>query len=89
MRRLRDKDKFEEYSEPLNGNARVRRLRGDFDGCALLRDWGSSKVTIFFDFGGDILWVLLPKTIEGRTFEGRYVFFIKRDLLIASLRAAR
>ncbi len=82
--RSSDKGKFEEYSEPVNGSAKVRRLRDYFDKCALLRDWSGNKAPVFFDFGEDVLWGLLPKTI---TIEGRYLVSIKRDLLIGLLLA--
>ena len=73
--RQKDYLKFFEYSESFYSNA-VRRLRSSFNECTLLRDWGDSKTAIFFDFPGDILWVLLPKIIEKR-----YVMSIKRGLL--------
>jgi hypothetical protein len=71
---------------PLDTRVDVRNLWGHFDGCALLRDWESSNVPVFFDFGEDLLWGLvptnfLPKTIERR----RYVFRIKRNELISFL----
>lgn len=81
--RLKDKDRFLKYSDPLNGSAKVRRLRVGFDACALLRDWSSNETPVFFDFGDGILWALLPKATEER-----YVFSTNRNLLIACLRAA-
>ncbi len=86
-RRLRDKEKFLEYSNPVNSKAAVRTILGDFVKCALLRDWSSSNTTIFFDFSENTLWVLLPKTFKGKVFKRRYLFIIRRDVLIAILHA--
>jgi competence protein CoiA len=83
-RRLRDKDTFMgvwEDSVPVDGRAELRRLRDPVAKCALLRDWGSSDVPVFFDFSKQTLLGLLPKTKEGRV----HVCDIKRDTLIASL----
>ncbi len=85
-RRLRDKKKFIEVLEdavPVDGKTGLRRLRPYFDECALLRDWVGSNVPVFFDFGEDILWGILPKTIE----EEAYVFKVERNALISSLRS--
>src|SRR5262249_40916688 len=35
---------------------------------ALLRDWGASRVPVYFDFGGDTLWRLNPCTPNGMTY---------------------
>jgi hypothetical protein len=35
------------------------------DGCTLLRKWADSRVRVFFDFGGPILWASLPKRPKG------------------------
>ena len=82
-RRLRDKDKFIdvwEQSKAIHSKIEARRLLGYFDECALLRDWSDSTAPVFFDFRDDVLWLLLPKTIEGR-----YIFRIKRSELISYL----
>jgi hypothetical protein len=83
-RRLRDKNKFVEvweHSKPMDSKVEVRKLWDYFDECALLRDWGSSKVPVFFDFGENTLCGLLPKTIENKA----YAFKIHRNDLIAYL----
>jgi hypothetical protein len=88
-RRSRDKDKFVdvwEESKPLDGKVEVRKLWGYFDECALLRDWGGSNALVFFDFGEDILWGLLPRGFLLKTIEGRgYLFRIRRSELISYL----
>ncbi len=88
-RRLRDKAKFIgilEQSMPLDTRVDVRNLWGHFDECALLRDWGSSNAPVFFDFGEEMLWGLLPTNFLPKTIERRrYVFRIKRDELISFL----
>lgn len=83
-RRSRDKDAFMDawkYSHPIDGRVELRRLLGLGGKCALLQDWGGSSVPVFFDFSGEVLWGILPKTKE----EKMHVCSIKRDVLIASL----
>lgn len=85
-RRSRDKDKFMdvlEYSEKVDGNSNKRIIR-HFYKCALLRDWDGSNAPVFFDFGEDVLWGFVSKTIEDR----KYVFRFERNILIASLHPA-
>ncbi len=86
-RRSRDKDKFSEIwdqSKSLDSKENVRRVCDIFfDECALLRDWMGSNVPVFFDFGEDRLFGLLPKTMEGR-----YIFRLERDGLISFLHPA-
>lgn len=86
-KRSRDKDKFidvwENHSLPLDVKVEVRRLFNYYAGCALLRDWLGSNVPVFFDFGEDMLWGLLSKTIKKGTHE--YAFIIKRDQLLSFL----
>jgi hypothetical protein len=94
-RRLRDKDKFiNVWEQSINvwkqanvveNKAEVRRPYF-FDECALLRDWGVSKVLVFFDFGDDILWGLLQKTAD---LKGRYILKINRKELISYLLSER
>ena len=78
-RRVRDKKGFVDvlkYARRV-GNEAVRKLQGYADEWALLRDWGDSQVPVFFDFGEDILWGLLPKAMDGR-----YVFRVARNELV-------
>lgn len=87
MRRLKDKDKFYQYSEPVNGNNNLRILLDCFNKCNLLRDWIDSNTTVLFDFGDNLLWVLLPRSLI-KTAEERYVFIVDRNLIIALLHEA-
>ena len=83
-RRSKDQDNFIDvlkHSELLDAKVGVLRLREYFHQSALLRDWGSSKVPVFFDFGEDVIWGLLPKTVEKRA----YAFRIHRNELIGHL----
>ncbi|MBL7671797.1 MAG: hypothetical protein JNM39_15020 [Bdellovibrionaceae bacterium] len=83
-RRSRDKEKFIDgwtFSDRIGGRDDLRDSPG---GGALLRDWGGPSVTVFFDFGEDVLWGLLPKTTEGK----EYGFRVERKALIDSLRPA-
>lgn len=82
-RRQRDKDKFIDVwqqSKTINEKIEARQLISYFDECSLLRDWRDSTVPVFFDFHDDVLWLLLPKTIEGR-----YIFRMRRSELISYL----
>ena len=81
-RRSRDKDKFNDdlkYTNRVDGNEGLRILSGY--SCPLFRDWSDCSVPVFFDFGEDALWGLLPKNTEGRS----YAFRTERNALIASL----
>lgn len=83
LRRSRDKKKFLDIWENSKSiaNTTIRRLRPFIDECALLRDWIDSNSLVFYDFGEDTLWGLLPITNEVK---GKYVFRIDRRTLIAS-----
>lgn len=84
-RRKNDKKKFIlawQWSRNLDEKIKVRTLDETFgEECPLIRDWRDSSVPFFFDFGDDILYGLLPKTINGNT----YVFEINRIDFIESL----
>lgn len=87
VRRSRDKHKFIdvwENSYQIHTELDVKKLRPYFEECALLRDWCDSKVPIFFDFGEDILWGVLPKNIK----TGTYAFKLLRSDLITYLNPA-
>ena len=81
-RRLRDKIKFFdeiEFTSCVDGrddNRILNVLRS-----TLLCEWSESNVPVFFDFGEDTLWCLLPKN----TAEMRYLFRVDREVLLASL----
>ena len=80
-RRLRDKDKFAQEMElECRIDGRQDLLLAQFGG-PLKRDWGGRKVPIFFDFGGDTLWGLLPE-IAGE----QYLSRVERKTLVAALR---
>lgn len=84
-RRLRDKDKFADswlFANSVAGKEDLRQTSGPR--CPLLRDWCENSVPVFFDFGEDILWGLLPKTTEGK----EYLFKIPKAELIAMLELA-
>lgn len=78
-RRLRDKDQFDLcLGNSLGVFGDVEMLELHFHKHALLRDWGGSSVPVFFDFNEDILWAIIPKTIEKRF----YAFKIDRTKLV-------
>lgn len=89
-RRLRDKDKFmygwENHSKQLDAKVAMRRLYGYYSESPLIRDWGTNRVPVFFDFGQDILWGLLCKTTNNIVYN--YAFIIKRSELISYLNPA-
>lgn len=83
-RRLRDKNKFFdeiEWVERINNKRDHLVLESHSDKCELLRDWSKSSAPVFFDFGEDLLWALLPKNKEGRS----YIFGVDCNILINSL----
>ncbi len=87
-RRLKDKDAFKDVwtsATPLDGRMNLRRLQRPVGKNALLRDWGDSKMPVFFDFGEELLWGILPKTLGERL----HICSIERDKLIACLHPAR
>lgn len=80
-RRLRDKDKFLEgwdWADRIDGRDDLRKSPG---GGPLLRDWSGRSVTVFFDFGEQSLWGILPKTAEGN----EYGFMVDKRKVIDSL----
>ena len=57
---------------PIGGNPPVM-WRVSTEKCGLLREWASSGVPIFFDFGGDtVLWWLLSGLAQGVAYVGPY-----------------
>jgi competence protein CoiA len=89
-RRLRDKVKFMdiwEQSHPTDNKVQARKVwEYFFDESALLRDWGNSHTSVFFDFGENVLYGLLPKSFLPNTIkERRYVFGITRNDLLSYL----
>lgn len=61
LRRKRDKEQFFKLINglrPICSNPLV--LKVDIDGCALIREWSENPGPVFFDFGENILWCLLP-----------------------------
>jgi competence protein CoiA len=48
---------------PVGSNSRVWRIFSDE--CALLREWAGSRAPVFIDFGGDPIWWLLSKNVNG------------------------
>jgi len=64
-RRKRDSGQFENaWRDGSQITPIVRRMRSDE--CALLREWVSSPMPVFFDFGHpQALWWLLPVRLEG------------------------
>lgn len=89
-RRVRDKDQF---AAAWKGAALVsdagkrpelRRIR--FVEGALLKEWGGSNVPVFFDFGEDVLWWVLPTGLLSQIARDRvYVLNIPRNELIQVL----
>lgn len=82
-RRSRDKGKFFDgvmFAPSIDGRDDLRESPGDGP---LLNDWGRRNVLVFFDFGEDTLWGLLPDTPEGI----KYGFRVERQTLIESLLA--
>ena len=64
-RRKRDSAQFEKaWRDGSQVTPIVRRMRSDE--CTLLREWASSPMPVFFDFGHpEALWWLLPGRFEG------------------------
>ena len=64
-RRSRDADRFFQVLGDGDGpNRSWPELRMPFPEGALFRDWISSDAPVFFDFGGDLLWLLFPQSYE-------------------------
>lgn len=66
-RRKRDKEQFFKFLnefDPVNRYLQVRKVYLDrsakFGKCALLKEWSGIRSPVFFDFGEEVLWCLLP-----------------------------
>lgn len=70
-----------EFTERVDGRDDLRILHGRNSRSALLRDWGARSIIVFFDFGENVLWGLLPRRAE----ETAYAFRVERSALIAAL----
>jgi len=80
LRRKRDLAQLEkawDRGRPVSGNQMLRRV--DPDGCTLLREWGGSPGTVFFDIGDDknLVW-LLPR----KPGAGIYMTLFAREMFI-------
>src|SRR5690606_25065572 len=61
LRRPRDKEQFFRSLNEMNPvclNPHVRNVY--LDDCALLKEWSGNHCPVFFHFGDDLLWCLLP-----------------------------
>lgn len=81
-RRLKDRNRFTvtwELSKAIGDEIDVRILNSYGDKCALLQDWKSSNVPVFFDFGDSML--------TGLLFSDDIIYALKidRSTLIAAL----
>lgn len=89
-RRKLDKKRFAElweWSMNAGENVELRELNDiniEVSLCALMRDWGNSKTIVFFDFGEDLLFGIVPKGISGIA----YAFKIFRRKLVSRLNTA-
>lgn len=61
-RRIKDKKRFFEILGDRADNKNYPNLRSTFPEGALFRDWIESNTHVFFDFGDDDLWWLLPQS---------------------------
>lgn len=78
-RRTRDKEQFFKLLNELKPMwLRPHILKVYLDECALLRDWSGSPGSVFFDFGDDILWCLLPVK---QNIRGYVVAFLRREFV--------
>jgi|GEM_PF-1768433 len=50
----------------------LARLPSSFMECSLLREWSECNVPIFFDFGSELLWCLLPKSLKDNLYIGPF-----------------
>jgi hypothetical protein len=63
-RRLKDKKRFFEILGDGGRHKDFPNLKSTFPEGALFRDWINSNAYVFFDFGEEDLWCLLPKSNE-------------------------
>lgn len=88
-RRPNDKETFINLGKctvPVKGKGEMWKLKGGFEKCPLLRDWGDSNAPVFFDFGENFLLGILPKDPSD---EERYMVGIDRNALIESFYPAK
>lgn len=82
VRRKKDQEQFFALLRELGSIPNSPIIRRIFlvhpDKSALLRDWGGCTAPVFFDFGGPILWCLLPGDRAGRS----YVLEFSRNAFI-------
>lgn len=85
-RRQNDKEKFLNFVQNLqmaNLRSNMKSTEPDRKTCPLIRDWGNSKVSVFFDFGDDMLWGLIPLVYKSAV--RKHFFQVDRNELIDSL----
>ncbi len=79
MRRTRDKTQFFELlnqSILVTQSPHMRRIY--LDKCALAKEWSGIQAPVFFDFGEEVLWCLLP---TNQNMWGYIVAFPRREFI--------
>lgn len=85
LRRIKDKNDFFEVLKSSAAVPRSEDLRiiTKFDGSALLRDWFDRNEMVFFDFGEEVVWGLLPKA----PWDQVYIWRVDREVLFTALQS--
>lgn len=66
-RRERDRLQFDRALESGTSRPKFPSAKAVFaDECRLLREWADCRSYVFFDFGNDHLWFLIPESLDGR-----------------------